>query len=51
MADNPYVLTGNQTDQGYKYQAVYRLKKLKYLDYVLIDDALREAAEENCKDQ
>ena len=51
MADNPFLLTGNQSDQGYKYQAVYRLKNLKYLDYILIDDSLRQEAEENCKDQ
>ena len=51
MVDNPYILTGNQSDQGYKFQAVYRLKGLKYLDYILIDETLRTEAEENCKDQ
>ena len=51
MAGNKFVLSSNQSDHGYKYQAVYRLKKLKYLDYILIDDSLRQEAEENCKDQ
>lgn len=51
MADNPYQLTGNQSDQGYKFQAVYKLKNLKYLDYILIDETLITEAEENCKDQ
>ena len=51
MQENPYIFTSNQNDQGYKLQAVFRLKNLKYLDYILIDDALRQAAEDNCKDQ
>ena len=51
MEGNPFILSGNQTDAGYKYQAVFRLKSLKYLDYILIDKALRDEAEETCKDQ
>ena len=51
MQDNPYALTGSQSEQGYKYQAVFRLKNLKYLDYILIDDSLRKEAEDSCKDQ
>lgn len=50
MQENEYVYTGSQ-QQDYKFQAVFRLKNLKYLDYVLIDDALRQEAEDVCKDQ
>lgn len=51
MAENPYTYASNQNDKDYKFQAVFRLKKLKYLDYILIDESLRQEAEENCKDQ
>ena len=43
-------MTGNQSEQGYKYSAVFLLKNLKYLDYILIDESLRQQAEDNCKD-
>lgn len=53
MQENKFVLTGNQAEQEqkYKYQTVFRLKNLKYLDYILIDDSLRQEAEDACKDQ
>ena len=30
---------------------MFRLKNLKYLDYILIDESLRQEAEDACKDQ
>ena len=44
MADNPFQFTGgNETD--YKLYTIEMLKGLKYLDYELIDEASRKAAE------
>lgn len=51
MSDNPYIYSGNQNDQDYKLQAVFRLKNLKYLDYELIDEPTRDAAQKKCGDQ
>lgn len=44
MADNPFSYTG-QNDADYKLYTVEMLKGLKYLDYGLIDNDTRRAAE------
>ena len=44
MADNPFSFTG-QNEADYKLFTIEMLKGLKYLDYELIDDQMRKAAE------
>ena len=51
MADNEFQYgNNNKSEHGYKFKAVFFFKNLKYLDYVLIDESLRQQAAENCKD-
>jgi len=51
MSDNPYIYGSNQNDQDYRLQAIFRLNKLKYLDYELIDEATRDMAAKKYSDQ
>ena len=51
MSDNPYIYGSNQNDQDYRLQAIFRLNKLKYLDYELIDEATRDMAGKKYSDQ
>ena len=44
MADNPFSFTG-QNEADYKLFTIEMLKGLKYLDFELIDDQMRKAAE------
>ena len=48
MADNKF---SKNTDSDYKLHAIAYLKDLKYLDYELIDDDVREKANEKYKEE
>ena len=49
MADNPYSYQG-QNDADYKLYTVQVLKNLKYLDYELIDQNMKQRAFEKYND-
>ena len=44
MADNPYVYA-SQSEKDYKYHTICMLKNLKYLDYELITQNMKENAQ------
>jgi hypothetical protein len=43
MADNPYIY-GSQSEKDYKGHTICLLKDLKYLDYELINQNMRDIA-------
>ena len=48
ISDNPF---SKYNETEYKWYAIAYLKDLKYLDYELIDEEVREKASEKYKDE